>query len=105
MVIDENTKNELIKRLVGGMRPDKIILFGSQAWGTPDKDSDVDIMVIVPQSDLRPALRAQKAYSLLHGLKFPKDILVKTRAEFEKYKDVPASLEAKINKQGVVLYG
>ena len=33
----------------GAIRPDKIILFGSQAYGTPHEDSDVDILVIMPR--------------------------------------------------------
>lgn len=28
--------------------PDKIILFGSYAYGTPHEDSDVDILVVMP---------------------------------------------------------
>lgn len=105
MILNNEQKKEIVKRLVKGLQPEKIILFGSQAWGNPGTHSDVDIMVIVPQSLLSPAQRAQKAYSLLHGLGFPKDIMVKTRAEFDKYKEVFASLESKVNRKGIILYG
>lgn len=97
--------DEIVKRLAEGLRPEKIILFGSQAWGIPNPDSDVDIMVIVLDSDVSPAKRAAKAYGLLRGIKISKDILVKTRAEFDKFKNVKASLESKIDREGIVLYG
>ena len=32
--------------------PDKIILFGSYVWGNPSDDSDLDLLVIVPESEL-----------------------------------------------------
>lgn len=105
MKITDEQKAAIVQRLVAGMNPEKIILFGSQAWGDPGPGSDVDIMVIVAQSELRPVQRAMKAYALLRDLKFPKDILVKTRAEFDKYRDVFASLASKISRKGIVLYG
>ncbi len=101
--------SELIKKithlLVAEFHPEKIILFGSHAWGQPDKNSDVDIMVIVHDSDLSPAKRSVLAHRCLRGLNIPKDIIVKTHAEIEKYRNVHASLECKVLEQGKVLYG
>ena len=45
------------QRLVAEFQPEEIYLFGSHAWGTPGQDSDIDLMVIVPQSDERPIRR------------------------------------------------
>jgi len=42
-MVSEETLTEITKRLINGFHPDKIILFGSQARGTADKHSDVDI--------------------------------------------------------------
>ncbi|MEK7722257.1 MAG: nucleotidyltransferase domain-containing protein [Elusimicrobiota bacterium] len=36
----------IIKRIVDGYNPDKIILFGSYAYGTPTEDSDIDLFII-----------------------------------------------------------
>lgn len=105
MVLSNNLKEEIVRRLVQGMNPEKIFLFGSQAWGMPGPDSDVDLMIVVSESGQRPAKRAALAYKILGGLGFSKDILVKTRAEFDKYKNIAASLESKILKKGVLLYG
>lgn len=96
---------EITRRLVAEFQPEQIILFGSHAWGTPHEDSDVDLCVIVSQSDERPVRRAVRAYHCLSGLGIPKDVLVKTRAEFERFRHVHASLECQISEQGKVLYG
>ena len=54
----KNVENDLLKeitqRLVAELHPEKIILFGSHAWGTPDEDSDLDLLVIVTQSNTTP---------------------------------------------------
>jgi hypothetical protein len=62
-------------------------------------------MVIVAGSDETPIRRTQRAHRALMGLAFPTDILVKTRAEFEKYARVYASLECQVVEQGRLLYG
>jgi len=38
--------NKIVKRLVDAYRPEKIILFGSYAYGVPREDSDVDLLII-----------------------------------------------------------
>jgi predicted nucleotidyltransferase len=80
------------------------VLFGSQAWGQPTVDSDVDLLVIVSHSEEKPVQRAQRAYRRLRDLPVPLDVLVKTRAEVERYRHVYASLECEIMERGKVLY-
>ena len=96
---------EIIRRLVAEFRPEQVILFGSHAWGTPNADSDIDLLVITTHSDERIAQRATRAYRCLRGLMIPADILVKTRAEVERYRHVKASLENEVLERGKVLYG
>jgi len=47
----KTVSNELLaditRRLVAEFQPEEVILFGSQAWGIPNEDSDVDLLVIV----------------------------------------------------------
>ena len=95
---------EITERLVDEFQPEEIILFGSHAWGTPDKDSDLDLLVIVSDSDLSPVRRAIRAHRRLQGMNVSKDILVRTRAEVERYRHVQASLESQIFEKGSVLY-
>lgn len=96
---------EIVRRLVEQFQPEQIILFGSQAWGEPSPDSDIDLLVIVKDSSLPPAQRAMLAHRALRGLGVAKDVLVKTRGEIERYRSVPASLEAEILERGRRLYG
>jgi len=103
--VPEDLLEEITHRLVAEFQPEEILLFGSHAWGTPDKDSDVDLLVIVPHSDLKPPQRAARAYRSLRGLRVPTDVLVKTRAEVERYRHVRASLERQILTKGKLLYG
>ena len=49
-MIDEQRIMELCERIVEEFQPDKIILFGSYAFGTPTPDSDVDMLVVLPFS-------------------------------------------------------
>lgn len=94
----------ITQRLVEAFQPEQIYLFGSQAWGEPTQASDVDILVIVAQSPDRPTQRATQAYRALRGIQVPIDVLVKTRAEFDKFRDVPASLEHEILQRGKLIY-
>lgn len=103
--VQSSALEEITRRLVAELQPEQIILFGSHAWGAPDEDSDVDLLVIVPHSDDKPARRAARAYRCLRGLMVPTDILVKTRAEVEHFRFVHASLESEILERGKVLYG
>lgn len=98
-------RKEIIRRLVDEFQPEKIYLFGSHAWGKPDAESDMDLLVIIEKSREKPIQRAVRAQRSLRGMKIPVDILVKTRKEFERYTSVKASLEAQIAREGKLLYG
>ncbi|MDD2499624.1 MAG: nucleotidyltransferase domain-containing protein [Geobacter sp.] len=95
---------DMTNRLVDALQPDKVILFGSQAWGTPTESSDIDLYVIVPESSDRPVQRARKARACIGDIRMPLDILVRTRDEAEKYRHLNASLESLIFEKGRVLY-
>src|SRR4051794_21564038 len=63
-------------RQVGELfQPDKVILFGSHAYGTPNADSDVDLLVIMPtRCQISQAVRIRTAC----WAPFPMDLLVRT---------------------------
>jgi predicted nucleotidyltransferase len=103
--IPSTVLDDVVRRLTNEFEPERIILFGSHAWGKPHPDSDLDLLVIVPDSDERPARRATRAHRCLRGIAAPMDILVRTRAEMERFGRVPASLEAEVLDRGRVLYG
>jgi predicted nucleotidyltransferase len=80
-------------------------LYGSHAWGTPNEDSDVDLMVIVRDSDETSVRRSQRAHHCLRGLRMSKDVVVPTRAQVDRYKHLRASLFHQVLTQGRKLYG
>ena len=102
--VDEALLHEMTSRLVKTFQPEQVILFGSYAWGIPDKDSDIDLYVIVPESSERPLQRARRARACVGNVPVALDILVRTRAEADKYRHVYASLECQIFEKGRVLY-
>jgi predicted nucleotidyltransferase len=103
--IPPGTLEEMTRKLVEEFRPLKIILFGSHAWGEPSEESDVDIMVIVEESDEKPIKRDIRARKTLFKIGVPMDVLVKTREEFDYFAKVKATLEWWVNERGMVLYG
>jgi predicted nucleotidyltransferase len=102
--VNDNLLHEMTRRLVEQFQPEQIILFGSQVWGMPTSSSDIDLMVIVSGSNLSDYERSVLGHRCLSGLDIAKDVVVRTRAEFDFFRDVRASLEYKIAHQGKVLY-
>ena len=96
---------EVIRRIAIALNPEKIYLFGSHAWGIPTPDSDIDLLVIVKDSEQPAYRRAREAYRSLRGIREPFEVLVRTVAEVEKSKSVASSLVKKVLEQGRLLYG
>jgi predicted nucleotidyltransferase len=94
-----------VERLKSEFQPEQIWLFGSHAWGTPHDDSDVDLMVIVPESTEKVTRRMQRAHHCLGDLDMSKDVFVQTRAEFDRYRHLRASMQHQILQSGRKLYG
>lgn len=84
--------------------PLSVILFGSRARGNADVYSDADLFVIMPEGtdvdktnlDIRAALRHSPV---------AKDILIDTPSTFAKYAVLPGTIQRKIVREGVLLYG
>ena len=104
-----NVPPELLKgvvdRLVQGLHPDRIYLFGSQARGQAGENSDIDLLVVVRDSDLPRHRREALSYDLLWGLKTPIDLIVLTQAEFQQASRVKTSLASTVQVEGEMLYG
>lgn len=104
-MIAESVLQEATRRLVERFHPVRIILFGSQARGTADDRSDVDLLVIaeVPPSSDRAELWLAMDRSLW-GLRLPRDIVVLTPAEFERDRRIPGRVAHPAALEGRVLY-
>jgi len=101
--VDDSLLQEVVKRIVEAVNPQKIILFGSYAYGKPHKESDLDILVVM-DSDLPRYKRSVPIYRALADLLIPMDILVYTPQEIEAWKEVPQAFITSILRKGKVLY-
>lgn len=99
--ITEEKIKELGEKIAREFQPEKIILFGSFAWGTPGPDSDVDLFIVKKTGNTRETAR-EISGSLMPRL-FPIDLIVYTPETFEKRKN-DLFLQHIINN-GKLLYG
>lgn len=103
--IPQGLLEEAVARLKTEFQPEEIYLFGSHAWGTPTDESDVDLMVILPQSEDRPIRRDQRAQHCLGRLPISIDVLVRTRREVNRVREVRGSLIHQVFQNGRKIYG
>lgn len=101
--LDQKLVDEIVARLQK-ISPLQIFLFGSQATGTADVDSDIDLLVIKEHvtSHLKETIEARK---LLRGLGRAFDLIVSTREEFEFYRNQVNSVHHAVAHFGRRLYG
>jgi predicted nucleotidyltransferase len=95
----------VIRRFARGVaerfHPEKIILFGSHAYGTPRPDSDVDILVIMPTRNKHSqAVKIREAIPA----PFPMDLLVRTPQEISRWLAEGDTFVTTIVSKGKVLY-
>jgi len=72
----------VVKKIVQGIQPEKIILFGSYARGDFNQESDLDLF-IVKESEEPSRIMRRKVDALLWGRRFPVDIIVRNPEEVE----------------------
>jgi len=101
--LTSNLIREITKRIKKTVNPQKIILFGSFAYGEQNKNSDLDILVIM-NSDLPRYKRSVPIYKSLAGIFIPKDIIVYTPDEVDEWSDVPQAFITTAISKGKILY-
>jgi uncharacterized protein len=94
---------EIKEKIVKGINPEKIILFGSYAWGNPTDESDVDLFIIQKSSESR-LIRQTGLRRKLWGSGVPMDLLVYTPEEIEKRLEIDDPFISYILSKGRVLY-
>ena len=82
--------------------PRKIVLFGSYAYGEPNEDSDVDIMVVMPHE--RPSHHQATEIRLAAKPTFPMDLLVRSSAELKHGAAQKDWFIVEILEKGIVLH-
>lgn len=91
------------RRLREGFAAEQVYLFGSHARGCAGPDSDLDFLVVVPQSAKSRYQRAVEALGFVRDIHFPKDIVVMTRAEWERDLEAVCSLASTVKREGRLL--
>jgi predicted nucleotidyltransferase len=93
---------KLAREIAERFRPEKIILFGSYAYGTPHPDSDVDLLVVMPAPDMvNQAVRIRLS---LPPRGFPLDLIVRTPEYLRRRLEGEDWFLREIVGQGKILY-
>lgn len=100
--VSRRTISAFARDVARQFKPQKIILFGSYAYGHPTEDSDVDILVIMPFQGRNP----EKATEIWMATKprFPIDIMVRKPEELQKRLKMGDFFLREITEKGKVLY-
>ncbi len=108
-MLDPKIKVEILKCLEQE-KLHKIILFGSHAYGTPLDDSDIDLIVISDEQEMSKNYKdflknKNKISTKLLPLKkkYPIDLIVYTKAEWEHLKTSKILFIKNIEDQGVAI--
>jgi len=103
-MLDKKVLDEIKKQILEVSNPDKIIVFGSYIYGTPTKDSDIDIIVVKSKVDSKIE-EYYKIRKKLSDINYAFDIIVVSTEEYNFYSSYwPNSVISEADKKGVKLY-
>ncbi len=102
MMITTEKIRDVSRQIVREFQPERVILFGSHAQGTPAEDSDVDFLIVLPFKG-KPV---QKAVEIRLKIKspFPIDLVVRTPEEIRRRMRLNDPFMENVMKTGKVLY-
>jgi uncharacterized protein len=101
--VTDDLLRDMTQRIVDAFHPDKIVLFGSYAYGGPTLDSDVDLLVIM-ESEERPVVRSRRVREVASVDFLPMDVMVRTPAEIANRLELGDFFIKEILDHGRVLY-
>jgi predicted nucleotidyltransferase len=100
---DPQQLNELVRRIVEAVHPLKIILFGSAARGEMGPESDVDLLVVMPEGTHR-GYTAERIYLTVRRVGIPFDVVVATPDDLERHRATPGLIYREIAREGQTVY-
>lgn len=103
MSANEQQVNELVRQIVEAVHPLRILLFGSAARGEAGPESDLDVLVVMPEGTHRRHT-AQYLYRSIRGVTTPFDVLVATPDDLERHRNNPWLIYRDVLKEGRTLY-
>ena len=95
--------DEVTRRIVASVKPQRVLLFGSGARGRMNKYSDLDMLVVM-REPVHRRHTVQKIYRNLHGTGIAVDIVVATEKDIEKYGKRAGTILKSALQEGRVLY-
>ena len=95
---------EITKRLAESIEPEIVYLFGSHSADTADEYSDIDLLVIVADTERSTREIARQGRASLRSLMFPVDLVVCTQSQLKKWADVKCSLIYTVTRKGKLIY-
>lgn len=99
----EDVLNIMTDRIVQGFQPERIILFGSHARGDATAQSDIDLLVVMPDgTDRRQTAIAIK--EVLHDVRVPKDVIVTTPDLITRHGNLVGTILRPALREGKELY-
>ena len=101
--LDPKLVEEIVRRIVETVHPEKIILFGSLARGDARPESDLDLLVIAQSQEPRYR-RSAPLYGILSDIFIPMDILVYSPEEVEEWSGVRQAFVTTAIREGRVVY-
>ena len=101
-MIDNSQIQQVSDEIARRFHPERIILFGSYAYGTPTEDSDVDLLVVMPYEG-RPAVMTSEVRGAVRA-GFPMDLLVYTPEYIRQRIAWDDFFLIEITQKGKVLY-
>lgn len=101
----ETEIKQIVDKIVAKFRPEKVILFGSYAWGSPGKDSDIDLFVIKDDPQKNNRELAIDLERVLIDRPRALDIIVYKPNQVRKGLEEKNRFISKILTEGKILYG
>ncbi|MFQ5649929.1 MAG: nucleotidyltransferase domain-containing protein [bacterium] len=101
--MEKRLLEDIVDKIVAGVSPEKVILFGSHAYGDANEDSDIDLLVVW-ETPLVGAERIRHISRLLAPRPAPIDIVVRTPAEIQRAASRVEPFLTEILSKGVVAY-
>lgn len=98
----EEKLRDIVHKIVKDFRPDKVILFGSWAWGKPGPESDVDLLVIKDTKSTREL--ARRIDGSIFPRPFPIDLIVCRPRQIEERRKFGDTFAGELLSRGRVLY-
>ena len=103
MEADFRVLDLLVEQIVEAVHPLKIILFGSAVRGEVNSESDIDLLVVMPEGVHRRKV-AQFLYRKINGLKVPFDIMVATPEDLKKHRNNIGLIYRTVLQEGKEIY-